>query len=136
MSKGQTIILVSDSQRAFAKELIDKAPVNAVVNIHEGKRTISQNDKLWAMLSDVSRAKPRGLHYRTDLWKGLFMHECGHEVQFLNGLEDGQPFPFGLKSSQLTVPQMRDLIEYIYCYGAQHGVVWSEPVKPEPTHIS
>lgn len=123
---GQTVILRGPSQRDFAKRLIDAAPADAVVNVKEATRSLDQNSKLWAMLSDVSRAKPEGRMHTPELWKALFMKACGHEVQFLNGL-DGEPFPVGFRSSRLTKAQMSDLIETIYEYGARHGVRWTEP---------
>lgn len=125
---AQTVILRGGSQRDFAKHMIDRAPVDAVVTIREAKRTIEQNDKMWAMLSDVSRAKPEGRRATPEVWKALFMHLCGHAVQFEMGL-DGRPFPMGFSSSKLTKAQMSDLIECIYEYGARHGVRWSEPVQ-------
>lgn len=57
---GQTIILVGAAQRNLAKSLIDQAPRGAVVNVREATRNRDQNAKMWAMLSDVSRAKPEG----------------------------------------------------------------------------
>lgn len=123
----QTIILHGKSQRDFAKRLIDLAPQDAVVKIAAAGRTLSQNDRLWAMLSDVSRAKPEGRKHTPEVWKALFMSACGHAVQFENGL-DGTPFPVGFRSSRLTKAQMSDLIEFISAYGAEHGVAWSEPV--------
>ncbi|WCA57810.1 recombination protein NinB [Agrobacterium tumefaciens] len=122
----QTVILHGKSQREFAKRLIDLAPVDAVVKFSEAKRTLDQNSKLWAMLSDVSRAKPNGRCQTPEVWKALFMHACGHSVQFEMGL-NGQPFPVGFSSSKLTKRQMADLIETIYQYGAENGVVWTEP---------
>lgn len=126
----QTIILRGPEQRALAKRLIDAAPVDAVVKIGAAKRSTEQNDKMWAMLSDVSRAKPEGRMHTPDVWKSLFMHACGHAVQFEHGL-DGQPFPVGFRSSRLNKAQMSDLIEFIYAYGSEHGVNWSEPVMEE-----
>ena len=123
----QTVILRGPEQRALAKRLIDLAPVDGVVKISDAKRTQEQNDKMWAMISDVSRAKPEGRRHTPEVWKALFMHACGHAVQFEQGL-DGQPFPVGFRSSRLSKSQMSDLIEFIYSYGAQHGVVWSEPI--------
>lgn len=122
---GQTVILHGDLQRAQAKQLIDCAPANAVVNIKQQKRTIPQNAKMWSMLSDISRAKPEGRCHTTDVWKCIFMNACGHQIQFVPGL-DGEVFPMGFKSSQLTLEQMITLIDFIYWYGAQHGVVWSD----------
>lgn len=123
---GQTVILRGDAQRQLAKRLIDTAPGDAVVTIKESTRTIDQNAKLWALLSDVARAKPEGRCHTSDMWKALFMHACGHAVQFEHGL-NGQPFPIGFRSSRLTKAEMSELIECIYEYGARFGVAWSEP---------
>jgi len=126
MASGQTIILHGDIQRHAAKRLIDAAPAGAIVNVRAAARTTEQNAKLWAMLSDVSRAKPEGRCQTPEVWKALFMHACGHAVQFENGL-NGQPFPTGFRSSRLTKAEMSELIECILEYGARHGVRWSDP---------
>ena len=91
---------------------------------------LAANAKMWAMLSDVSRAKPEGRTHTPEVWKALFMSACGHAVQFEQGL-DGTPFPVGFRSSRLSKAQMIDLIEFIYAYGSQHGVVWTEPMEEE-----
>lgn len=127
---SQTVILRGDSQRMLAKALIDKAPVDAVVTVKEATRNLDQNARLWAMLSDISRAKPEGRTMTAELWKAVFMQACGHEVQFLNGL-DGLPFPAGFRSSRLTVRQMADLITFVAAYGDQHGVKWSEQYETQ-----
>lgn len=123
---AQTIIVRSQSQRDFAKAMIDRAPADAVVTIKEATRTVSQNDRLWAMISDVSRAKPEGRMHTPEVWKCLFMNSCGHAVQFELGL-DGKPFPVGFRSSRLTKSQMSDLMEFVSEYGARHGVNWTDP---------
>lgn len=122
---SQTIILRGAMQREFAKLLIDKAPADAVVKISEAKRTDDQNAKMWAMLSDISRAKPEGRSHIPEVWKCIFMAALGHETIFETGL-DNRPFPVGFRTSKLTKAQMSDLIEFIYAYGAQHNVKWSE----------
>ena len=122
---GQTVILAGERQRQLAKKLIDVAPHGAVVNVKEATRNLDQNARLWAMLSDISRARPEGRTMTAELWKAVFMQACGHEVQFLNGL-DGMPFPAGFRSSRLTVRQMADLISFVSAYGDQHGVKWSD----------
>lgn len=121
----QVVHLLGNYQRELAKKLIDKAPTNAVVKISPEKRSDDQNAKMWAMLSDVSRAKPEGRRHVPEVWKCLFMQACGHEVAFEQGL-DGRPFPIGFHSSKLTKAQMSDIIEFIYSYGAKHGVKWSD----------
>lgn len=122
---SQTIILRGDMQRALAKRMIDHAPPDAIVKIGAATRTTDQNNKMWAMLSDISRAKPEGRMHRPEIWKCLFMNALGHETWFETGLNN-RPFPIGFQSSRLTKAQMADLIEFIYAYGAEHNVKWSE----------
>lgn len=127
---SQTIILHGNSQRSFAKQLIERAPAGAVVTIREAKRTNEQNALMWCLLSDLSRAKPEGRLHTPEVWKQLVMHACGHAVQFEIGL-NGQPFPTGFRSSRMTKGEMSDLIEWVYQYGAEHGVVWSGEIGQE-----
>lgn len=127
---GQTVRLVGPSQRELAHRLINLAPDGAIVNIREATRSADQSAKMWAMLSDISRAKPDGRVHVPEVWKALMMAACGHEVQFLMGL-DGNPFPHGFKSSRLSKSQMAELISFIAAYGDQHGVRWSEPCPHE-----
>lgn len=125
MSAGQTVRLVNERSRILAARLVAQAPDGAVVNIKPPTRTSDQNAKLWAMLSDVSRSKPDGREHTPDVWKHLFMAACGHEVQFLMGL-DGNPFPAGFRSSRLSKEQMAELISFIDAWGTEHGVQWSD----------
>ena len=122
----QTIILCGPSQRALAKKLIDCAGERYIVKISEPRRSLDANSKMWAMLSDISRAKPDGRKHPPETWKSLFMHSLGYETRFEMGL-NGEPFPVGFRSSRLTVRQMADLITFIAEYGDRHGVQWSEP---------
>lgn len=127
MTAGQTIALHSMRNRDTAKRLIDAAPVGAVVNVRAANRTTEQNARMWAMLSDVSRAKPEGRELPPDLWKCLFMSACGHKVRFEPGVDGEGVVPIGFRSSRLSKADMSELIECIAEYGARHGVVWSEP---------
>ena len=125
---AQTVIIRGETQRRLAKALIDAAPLDAVVTVKEGTRTVDQNAKFHAMLSDISRAKPQGRKHTPDVWKALMMKACGHQVQFVLGI-DGEPFPIGFRSSRLTKAQMSDLIEFMYQFGAENGVVWSDEAR-------
>jgi hypothetical protein len=116
-----TVILLDERRRDFAKRLVASAPPNYVVTVKEQKRTGEQNALFWALLTDLSVAKPNGRMHTPDVWKLLVMHACGHAAQFEMGL-NGQPFPVGFRSSELTKGQMSDLIEWIYAYAAEAGV--------------
>lgn len=122
---SQTIVLREPRHRALAMQLINKAPDNACVTIKPEKRSDDQNRLMWSLLSDVSRAKPGGRSHTPEVWKELFCHACGHAVQFEMGL-NGQPFPVGFRTSRMTKAQMTDLIEFIFSWGAENGVSWSD----------
>lgn len=126
MSAGQTLILSSSFARERAKKLIDQAPVGAVLNIRRANRSSDQNAKMWALLSDVSRAKPEGRELTPEVWKALFMSALGHAVRFEEGLDGTGPIPVGFRSSRLTKQQFSDLLEIIHEYGARHGVRWTD----------
>ena len=126
--QGQTVQLSGKSSRDLAKTLIDAAPYGAVANVRAAARSTDQNAKFWAMLSDVSRAKPEGRKHTPEVWKALFMNACGYAVQFETGLE-GEPFPIGFRSSKLKKEQMMDLITFILQWGDAHGVIWSNEAK-------
>lgn len=122
---GQTVILTGPASRTRAAHFAQIAPDGAVCTIREASRSGEQNAKMWAMLSDVARAKPEDRHWTTDVWKAAFMHHLGHEVQFCEGLDNKGPFPVGFRSSRLSKGQMADLITTIQEYGDRHGVAWS-----------
>lgn len=127
---GHTVALTSPFQRERFKRLVDKAPAGFVGTIREPKRTLEQNDKMWAMLTDISVAMPGGRRHTPDDWKAIFMNACGWECQFVEGL-DGRPFPKGFKSSHLTKSQMSDLINYMQSWGDENGVRWSDPAQED-----
>lgn len=126
MSAGQTIRLTSDINRARAASWCKSAPHGAILNIREANRTNEQNAKMWAMLSDISRAKPEGRELTPDVWKSLFLHSLDHAQRFEMALDGRGMVPVGFRSSRLSKEQFADLIESIYEYGARHGVQWSE----------
>ena len=121
----QTVILRGQQQRDLAKHLIDKAPIDGIVSISAAKRSDDQNAKMWAMLSDISRAYPEDRRHIPEVWKCIFMAALGYEVMFAIGLNN-HPFPVGFKTSKLTKAQMSDLIEFMYAYGSEHNVAWNE----------
>lgn len=127
----QTVVIHGDRQRRIAAEIIAMAPKGAVVTVKAASRTLDQNAKMWAVLSDISRAKPEGRRWTPETWKCAFLHTLGHQVQFCEGLDDSGPFPLGFRSSRLTVGQMADLLTVALEYGDRHGVAWSDEARDE-----
>jgi hypothetical protein len=126
MSAGQTIRLTTPLARSRAMGMVQQAPNGAVVNIRAATRTGEQNALMWALLSDISRAKPEGRELTPDVWKSLFLHSLDHTQRFEMALDGNGVVPVGFRSSRLTKQQFSDLIEVIREYGARHGVEWSD----------
>jgi len=124
---AQTVILRGLDQRALACALVNRAPPDSVVTISPPKRSADQNAKLWAMLSDIARAKPEGRMWTAEAWKAAFMHALGHEVQFGQALDGLGFFPIGYRTSRLSKAQFAALITTVQEYGDRHNVPWSEP---------
>ena len=122
--------LTSPKARNYAVAQIMAAPDGWIASVKEPTRTLDQNARLWAMLTDLSAQKPMGIVETPEGWKMLVMHAAGFECQHMQGL-DGRPFPVGFRSSRLTVRQMRDLIDWMLSFGAEQGVIWSEPHPDE-----
>jgi hypothetical protein len=118
------LVLNSDFARKRAATAILQAPDGYICRVEEPKRTIDQNSRLWAMLSDVAMSKPMGRMHTPEEWKCIFMAACGWEVAFLPGL-DGRFLPYGYRSSKLTKKQMTDLQDFIQAWGDENGVRWS-----------
>ena len=117
----------SDRERASAWAL--KAPAGTRVEFKKPRRTIPQNDRMWAMLTDIAEQKEHaGRKYSPDQWKVLFMHACGREVQFIPALDNGTFIPWGQSSSDLSKQEMTDLIEFMLAWGAENGVHFHDQV--------
>ncbi len=124
---SHTVRLVGDTQRAYAKRLIDGADQGMVMKLGAETRRDIQNRKLWPMLQDIQRQVPGFAEYSADDIKLRFLNALGTEMRFRPELEGQGMFPVGLRSSTLTVEQFSGLIELLNAFGAKHGVQWSEP---------
>jgi hypothetical protein len=122
-----TVKLLGDTQRAYARRIIDQAPAGYVMKVGAETRRDAQNRKLWPMLADLQRQVPEMATYSADDIKLRFLNALGAEMRFLPTLEGQGMFPIGLRSSTLTVEQFSALVELIYQFGARHDVRWSDP---------
>ncbi|MFB6449290.1 recombination protein NinB [Bradyrhizobium tunisiense] len=127
MSRAQ-LTLCDRPARERAMRWIEQAPAGTRVIFKDSKRSTAQNDRMWAMLTDVATQKEHaGRRYTPDQWKVLFMHACGREVQFVPSLDNKTFIPWGQSSSDLSKREMTDLIEFIFAWGAENGVTFHDP---------
>ena len=121
------IVVRAQDDRQRAARWAMQAKHGTRIEFKEAKRTTDQNSMLWACLTDVAcQCEHGGRRYTPDQWKTLFMHACGREVQFIPSLDGATFIPWGQSSSDLSVAEMIDLIEFILSWGAQNGVVFHD----------
>jgi hypothetical protein len=124
------IILTNGDTRATAKRWIDNAPDLTRITFKRNRRSLPQNDRMWAMLTDIAtQATWHGKKRTTKVWKDLFsaaVLTAAGGIEVVPGL-DGGIMLVGLRTSEMTVAQMADLITYMESWGAQNGVTFSDP---------
>lgn len=129
-------ILRSPYDRAKAISLIRQAPDGTRMELKAMKRSLPQNDRMWAMLSDIATQKEHNSRkYTPDAWKVIFLCAIGREVQFIPSLDNKTFIPWGQSSSDLSKQEMTDLIEFIAAWGAENGVTFHDGRPPEPTAL-
>lgn len=122
-----TLILHNDLTVQKAINWLRKAPRGMRIEFKMPKRTTPQNDRMWAMLTDIAAVmRKRGKDYTTDEWKVIFMHACCREMRLLPALDGHGFIPYGQSSSDLSKQEMTDLIEFMSAWGAENSVVFND----------
>lgn len=126
------LVLDGPFQRQKAIHWINKAPFGARIEFKAPKRSLPQNDRMWAMLTEVAQQMQwHGLTLKPDDWKLIFLDalkRANNEALRIVPNTDGTGFVnLSTSSSDLSKDEMTDLIELISAFGANHGVHFNEP---------
>lgn len=125
--KGAVLVLSSDAIRTKAKHWVDIAPLDSRVMFSRPRRTIPQNSRLWAMLTDVAeQVEYYGKKRSPEDWKVIFTAALSKEIEMVPGL-DGRSFvALGLSTSKMDKQEHGALMDLIEAYGAEHGVKFQD----------
>jgi hypothetical protein len=126
---GRAVVpIVSEAARKRAASYVARAPIGTRVTFQGPQRTVDQNAKMWAMLTDFSRQVVHfDRRYDAGAWKEIFLAGLGREARFAPTLDGDSIIALGRSSSDLSKQEMSDMIEMLYAEGAKRGVKWSEP---------
>ena len=126
------IVLTSKADRDKAIKWVSHAPWNTRVEFKASKRSVPQNDRMWAMLTDVAEQLTwHGVKLAPDDWKLVFLYALKREVRMVPNLNGDGFVNLGRSSSDLSKDEMSDLMEIIAEFGARHGVEFREPEKKD-----
>jgi hypothetical protein len=124
-----TIVLSSEDELRRAAKWLQQAPAGTRLEFKAPKRSLPQNDRMWAMLTDVaSQVKWHGLRLSADDWKLIFLDALKRELRMVPNLDGNGFVSLGRSSSDLSKAEMTDLIDLISAFGANHGVVFHDGV--------
>lgn len=112
--------------RRLAKIAVDAAPDGFYVEIRSPTRSLEQNALLWARLTELSERLPwDGERLTPTEYKDL-LTACLRKQKVVRGVEGGLVF-LGSRTSQMTVPEMGELLDLIDAFAAERGVVFKDP---------
>ena len=118
-------ILAHDMARKNAILAVQEAPQGHVVSIKAPTRSLMQNNRLWALLTDVSRQVDwYGRKLTPENWKDVFTAAMKKQ-DVVPGIEGGFVV-LGMSTSKMTKQEMVDLQTIIEAFGAEHQVKWTE----------
>jgi hypothetical protein len=100
------------------------------VTVGEPKRSHEQNDRMWAMLTDVSEQLEWPIDGKTqrlspEEWKDVLTAALKREQRVAMGIDGGFVI-LGQRTSKMTKRELSDLMELIAAFGAEQRVVFHE----------
>lgn len=131
------LILQSASEREQAIQWVRKAPTGSRVEFKGPARSLDQNSRFWAMLTDVAvQGRINDRRFNTEQWKLMFLHayaeERGVEIKYLPALNRAGMVPCGRSSSDLSVTEMSELMEFISAWCAENNITLHDQEEMEP----
>ena len=120
--------LKDEAERKRVARLVYDSPIGSRVELKASRRSLPQNDRMWAMLTDIAdQVQWHGLILETEDWKLLFIDALKRELRIVPNLDGNGFVNLGRSSSDLSKAEMSDLIELLFMFGANHNVAWKDP---------
>lgn len=93
-------------------------------------RTEEQSRLMWSLLTDISRqvmwpVDGEMVNLDKDDWKIICSAGLRRHQRIAKGIDGGFVL-LGMSTRKLTKPEMSELLELIFAFGAEHNVVWSD----------
>lgn len=125
------IVVYGNTERQRAINWASKAPLGTRIEFKAAKRSLDQNSRMWAMLTDVAtQVQYHGVKLAADDWKLVFLdalrREIGDELRLVPNLDGTGFVNLGRSSSDLSKEEMTGLIDLIFKFGAEQGVTFHD----------
>jgi hypothetical protein len=137
MSNRAVVTITGHADRERVATWAKNVELGTIVEFRKKTRSHEQNAKLHAMLGEVAEQVVwYGRKLDATDWKHIFTASLRH-ADVVPGIDRGTVVPLGMRTSQMTIEEMGNLIELIYAFGADpaHPVTFKEP-KEQNTETS
>ena len=138
----QLVITGEVSRKAICRHVLT-APEGHVVRISEPAKKRIQEEKYHAMIGDIAKQCTfMGMRLDSEDWKRLLvdafakvMRDAGtpihHDGRVVPSLDGKRVVQLGVQTRKFYVKEAAEFIEYLYAYGAENNVQWTEQSAPE-----
>ncbi len=122
------VTIHSDNDRDRVVRWATQAAAGTRVEFKKAQRTLSQNDLLWARLTDISRqVEWHGERLTPQDWKDVFTAAI-RVSRVVPGIDPGTFVVLGMRTSDMSKEEMGELLDLIDAFAAERGVVLSDTV--------
>lgn len=116
---------------AMIRRGLARGPV--VLRLGRERRSLDQNAKLWPMLEDIAKqvewmVDGQMQRLSKEEWKDILTAGVKKHQRVAAGVEGGFVM-LGAHTSRMNKREFSALIEFIYWFGTEKEVTWSEPAK-------
>ena len=125
MDEKKTFVLAHDTARRGVGAFAMTAPADWHVTFRPPTRSLDQNARMWAMLTEVSKQVDwYGRKLSPEAWKCVFSASLKKQ-DVVPGLH-GDFVVIGQPTSAMTIREMGDLMELMAAFGAERGVRFAD----------
>lgn len=120
-------VIKDETIRQRVMAFVNSIPLGMEVSIKQPSRTLDQNALLWTLLTELSQqVEWYGNKLTPDEWKDVLT--AGLKKQKAVPGIDGGFVVIGAHTSKMSKAEFSELVELVYCFGAEHGVEWKERI--------
>jgi NinB protein len=123
------LVIEGPVSRRKAATWVQNAPIGTQVEFKKARRSLDQNSKLWAMLTDIAHQVDwYGEKLSAEDWKDVLTASL-RRARVVPGIDAGTFVPLGMRTSDMTKQEFSDLLELAHAFAAERGVKLGDDEK-------
>lgn len=128
----RTMVIKTDEDRQRIAAWARNVDEGTIVEFKSARRSTDQNALMWVLLGEIAQQVDwYGQKLLAEDWKDVLTASL-RRARVVPGVDPGTFVPLGMRTSDMTPAEFSELIELIYAFGAQQGVVFSQDVRGAP----